>query len=174
MRRVFFTIFLMWMLIVTLVIFSLLSNAFSAAKKRALPASGDENNPIPSVTVGIDVARQAEAYPFLRSGNWLAASDPVSTVNQYLRAWAAGDAAAMKGLVCAGKQADIESQVNVLKGYTEVTLVGADCQREGESNIVRCQGKVAAFAGDKWAEFPLGAYQLVQENDTWKWCGEVR
>jgi hypothetical protein len=55
-----------------------------------------------------------------------------------------------------------------------VTLVGADCQREGESDVVRCQGKIAAFAGDKWAEFPLGAYQVVLENDVWKWCGGIR
>ncbi len=174
MRRVLFTIFLIWMLIVTLVIASLLTKAFTAGKKRALPASGDENSFVPTATVAIDVSRQDEAYPFLRSGNWLAASDPVSTVNQYLQAWVAGDGEAMKGLTCLAKQPDIQSQVDVFKGYTDVTLVGADCQREGESDIVRCQGKVAAFAGDQWAEFPLGAYQVVQENDVWKWCGEVR
>lgn len=174
MRRVLFTIFLMWMLIVTLVIFSMVSKAFNAGKKPPTPASGEGDSSIPPATVGIDVSRQDEAYPFLRSGNWLAGSDPVETVNQYLQAWAAGDAEAMKSLACAGKQAEIENQVNVFTGYTEVTLVGAACQREGGSDIVRCQGKVAAFAGDKWAEFPLGAYQVALENDVWKWCGEVR
>jgi hypothetical protein len=174
MRRVLFTIFLMWMLIAVLALFSVLGRVFSARRAPAPVDSGNADRLIPAVTAEIDIGRQQEAYPFLRSGNWLAASDPVAAVEQYLRAWAAGDAATMKDLVCLARQADIESQVNVFKGYTEVTLVGPDCQLEGGSDVVRCQGKIAAFAGDKWAEFPLGAYQVALENDVWKWCGEVR
>ncbi len=174
MRRVLFTIFLMWMLIAVLALFSVLGRVFSARREPASVPSDITDSLIPAVTAEIDIGRQHEAYPFLRSGNWLAGSDPVATVEQYLRAWAAGDADTMKSLVCMARQAEIESQVNVFKGYTEVTLVGADCQLEGGSDVVRCQWKIAAFAGNKWAEFPLGAYQVALEDDVWKWCGEVR
>ena len=38
---------------------------------------------------------------------------------------------------------------------------------------VTCEGYILLDYGQEQNELPLGTYQVVNQNDEWKWCGEA-
>jgi len=102
------------------------------------------------------------------------AGDPAKTVEQYLQAKVSADAEAIRGLLCSEMEADLERESMTFAGLVDVKLEGMACVRDGDTNTVRCQGKIVATYGTEKTDFPLVAYRVVQEDGEWKWCGETQ
>jgi hypothetical protein len=100
-------------------------------------------------------------------------SDPAESVEKYLQAKVEGDATQIRSLLCSEMESVLERESRTFESVSGVTLDGMDCQRDGESDVVRCQGKIVALYGAEETEFPLVSYRVVQEDGEWKWCGEA-
>lgn len=98
-------------------------------------------------------------------------SDPAKVVEQYLTAKVAADEETMRGLLCSAMEGDLRRESTSFASV-EAKLDGMSCQRQGESDVVVCTGKIVATYGTEDTEFPLSSYQVVQEDGQWKWCGE--
>ncbi len=101
------------------------------------------------------------------------AGDPTETVERYLQAKIDGDEAILRDLLCLPMEADLPREVASFASVTDVRLENADCQREGETDIVTCTGEIVATYGTENTSFPLSSYRVVQEDGIWKWCGEA-
>ena len=99
-------------------------------------------------------------------------SDPADAVERYLQAKIDSDAGAMRPLLCSGMEADLTREAASFSGI-DARIEGMDCAREGDSDVVTCSGAIMAVYGVETTEFPLTAYQVVQEDGEWKWCGEA-
>lgn len=99
--------------------------------------------------------------------------DPAGTVESYLEAKVAGDAEAIRSLLCSEMEVHLERESRTFDSVSGVELEGMVCQQEGQSTTVRCQGKIVALYGTEQTEFPLVSYRVVQEDGEWKWCGEA-
>jgi hypothetical protein len=102
------------------------------------------------------------------------AADPARNVEKYLQAKVKGDATTMRSLLCSNMEAQLDQEANTFKGVSGVSIESMACQRDGNSDVVRCQGKIVALYGAEKMEFPLVAYKVVQEDGEWKWCGETQ
>ncbi len=100
-------------------------------------------------------------------------SDPARTVEKYLTAKANSDAKTVRALLCSSMEANAEREAKAFSSVTGVRMDGMACQRQGQTDIVRCSGKIVALYGAEQTEFPLTAYKVVQEDGEWKWCGEA-
>jgi hypothetical protein len=100
--------------------------------------------------------------------------DPARVVEQYLQAKVRGDQAAMRPLLCAALEKDLEREALSFSTVTGVKIEGMACGRDGDKLVVRCSGKIIATYGAENTEFPLTAYQIAQEGGEWKWCGETQ
>jgi hypothetical protein len=100
------------------------------------------------------------------------AGDPAATVEQFLQAKVAGDATAIRGLLCAEMEANYEREAMTFAGVSGVELDGMSCSQVGETEVVACTGRIVAMYGTEENEFPLVSYRVVQEDGAWKWCGE--
>jgi hypothetical protein len=69
-------------------------------------------------------------------------------------------------------ESEYEAEITTFEGVTGARVEGMICLRIGNSNKVRCEGKITANYGSEKNEFPLTTYRVTQENDEWKWCGE--
>lgn len=99
------------------------------------------------------------------------ASDPaVLAVEQYLQAKVEGDDEAIRGLLCAEREADLQQEASSFDAV-EATIEGMACIRGGDA--VRCEGAIVADYGGENTEFPLASYRVVEEDGVWKWCGET-
>ena len=98
--------------------------------------------------------------------------DPADAVEKYLTAKVAGDADGVRALLCSAMEADLDREANSFASV-DAELDGMDCQRDGDTDVVRCAGKIVAVYGTENMDFPLGAYSVVQEGGEWKWCGET-
>src|SRR5512145_215368 len=98
--------------------------------------------------------------------------DPAAAVEQYLTAKVAGDAEGVKGLLCSAMESNLDREASSFAAV-EAKLEDMKCQRDGSTDVVRCEGKIVATYGTENMDFPLGAYQVVQEGGAWKWCGEA-
>lgn len=97
--------------------------------------------------------------------------DPaVLAVEQYLQAKVEGDDEAIRGLLCAEREADLQQEASSFDAV-EATIEGMVCTRDGDA--VRCEGAIVADYGGENTEFPLAAYRVVEEDGVWKWCGET-
>ena len=67
----------------------------------------------------------------------------------------------------------LERESRTFESVSGVSIEGMDCQQEGESSVVRCQGKIIALYGTEETEFPLVSYRVVEEDGEWRWCGEA-
>lgn len=97
--------------------------------------------------------------------------DPAKTVEQYLTAKVASDETALRGLLCSEMEADLAIEASSFAGL-DAKLDGMSCQRQGDSDVVTCSGKIVATYGTEETDFPLSSYRVVQEDGEWKWCGE--
>lgn len=100
------------------------------------------------------------------------AGDPAAAVERYLQAKIAGDADGVRALLCSDMESDLDREANSFAAI-EAALEEMACQREGTSDVVRCQGKIVATYGTEQLDFPLSAYRVVREGGDWKWCGEA-
>ncbi|NWG16726.1 MAG: nuclear transport factor 2 family protein [Chloroflexi bacterium] len=100
------------------------------------------------------------------------AGDPAEAVERYIQAKIAADAEAVRALLCSDMEADFDREAGSFAGV-EARLEGMDCRRDGDTNVVRCQGKIVATYGPENLDFPLTAYRVVLEGGVWKWCGEA-
>jgi hypothetical protein len=99
------------------------------------------------------------------------ANDPaVLAVEQYLQAKVEGDDEAIRGLLCAEREGDLQQEASSFDAV-EATIEGMACTRDGDA--VRCEGAIVADYGGENTEFPLAAYRVVEEDGVWKWCGET-
>ena len=99
--------------------------------------------------------------------------DPAATVEQYMQAKVAGDADAIRSLLCSEMEVHLERESRTFDSVSGVELEDMACQHEGQSNTVHCQGNIVALYGTEQTEFPLVSYRVVQEDGEWKWCGEA-
>lgn len=99
--------------------------------------------------------------------------DPAATVERYLEAKVAGDAEAIRSLLCSEMEVHLERESRTFDSVSGVELEGMACQQDGQSTTVDCQGKIVALYGTEQTEFPLVSYRVVQEDGEWKWCGEA-
>ncbi len=100
------------------------------------------------------------------------AGDPAKVVEQYITAKAAGDENAMRPLLCSTMEASLAQEASSFASL-EAKVDGMSCQRQGDSNIVACTGKITVTYGTEKSDFPLSSYSVVQEDGQWKWCGEA-
>lgn len=100
-------------------------------------------------------------------------SDPAETVEEYIHAKVEGDTVQIRALLCSEMESLLERESRTFESVSGVSIEGMDCQREGESNVVRCQGQIVALYGTEETEFPLVSYRIVEEDGEWKWCGEA-
>jgi len=103
------------------------------------------------------------------SGN----GDPAGAVQRYLQAKVSGDAEGVRSLLCAAMEADVEREAASFATVSGASIEGMTCARDGETDRVKCEGKIVATYGQEKTEFPLGTYSVVQEDGEWKWCGEA-
>ena len=103
------------------------------------------------------------------SGN----GDPAAAVQRYLQAKVSGDADGVRSLLCAAMEADAEREAGSFATVSGASIEGMTCARDGETDRVKCEGKIVATYGQEKTEFPLGTYSVVQEDGEWKWCGEA-
>ncbi|MFN8450528.1 MAG: nuclear transport factor 2 family protein [Anaerolineae bacterium] len=96
--------------------------------------------------------------------------DPAKTVEQYLTAKVASDETALRGLLCSDLEVNLSIEASSFTGL-DAKIEGMSCQRQGDSDIVTCTGKIVATYGTEDTDFPLASYRLiVQEDGQWKWC----
>jgi hypothetical protein len=100
------------------------------------------------------------------------AGDPAVTVENYLQAKVAGDAAGLRALLCSAKEADLEAELRTFSIAEGVKIEEMACQRLGERDIVQCDGHIVALYGTEENIFPLVSYRVVEEDGEWKYCGE--
>ena len=101
------------------------------------------------------------------------AGDPAETVEKYMQAKVDGDADSIRALLCSEMESVLERESRTFESVSGVTIEGMDCQQDGDSNVVRCQGKIVALYGAEETEFPLVSYRVVEEDGEWRWCGEA-
>ena len=101
------------------------------------------------------------------------AGDPAATVEQFMEAKIAGDAQVIRGLLCAEMEANYEREAMTFASVSGVELDGMACEQVGDTEVVRCDGRIVAMYGTEENEFPLVSYRVVQEDGEWKWCGEA-
>lgn len=102
-------------------------------------------------------------------------ADPAAeVVVEYLTAKAAGDEDGVRANLCSAMEADLRREVASFSGV-DASLENAACEREGDSNVVTCTGEfVLVYGGqDNVNRIPLTAYEVVEEDGEWKWCGET-
>jgi hypothetical protein len=99
-------------------------------------------------------------------------ADPADTVEQYITAKVAGDRAALQRLLCSSMEADLDRESGSFDGV-DATVEDMACARDGDANTVTCSGAIVAVYTGEEREFPLGTYNVVQEDGEWKWCGEA-
>lgn len=99
--------------------------------------------------------------------------DPAETVEQYLQAKVEGNGEQIRALLCSEMEMFLDRESHTFDSVSGVELEDMACQRNGESDVVRCDGRIVALYGTEETEFPLVAYRVVEEDGEWKWCGEA-
>ncbi len=97
--------------------------------------------------------------------------DPAKTVEQYLQAKVEADADAMRPLLCAAMEADLNLEARTFESVSGVEIKDMACKSDG--NTVTCTGEIVATYGTENTSFPLTAYSVAQEDGEWKYCGEA-
>ncbi|MBI5565237.1 MAG: hypothetical protein HY870_10090 [Chloroflexi bacterium] len=101
-----------------------------------------------------------------------AGGDSAKMIEKYLQAKITGDEPALRALLCAAMEKDLQMEATTFLGTTGVKLDGMTCAANGVGKVT-CQGKIIADYGQEKNEFPLGTYTVVQEDGEWKYCGET-
>jgi hypothetical protein len=95
-----------------------------------------------------------------------------NVVVQYIQAKIDGKADVLRGLLCAGQEANLEREAQSFSGV-KAHLENAVCKKDANANIVTCSGSIVAEYNGENTNFPLTKYTVVQEDGQWKWCGEA-
>jgi hypothetical protein len=106
--------------------------------------------------------------------------DPAEAVQNYLRASVVdNDADRTRDLTCAALESGAEGAA-LSWASVDAQLEGMTCERSGTNGDftqITCQGQISAVYGaGETAEtrtFPLGTYQVIEEEGQWRWCGEA-
>jgi hypothetical protein len=98
--------------------------------------------------------------------------DPARVVEQYIQAKAKADKEALRPLLCSKLESKLDDEAASFQGLS-AKVNDLSCRRDGDTSVVRCAGEIVALYGTEENKFPLGAYQVVQEDGVWKWCGEA-
>jgi hypothetical protein len=99
-------------------------------------------------------------------------SEAAKMIEKYLQAKITGDEPAIRSLLCAAMEKDLQMEATTFLGTTGVKLDGMACAANGADKVT-CRGKIIADYGQEKNEFPLGTYTVVQEDGEWKYCGET-
>jgi hypothetical protein len=99
--------------------------------------------------------------------------DPAKTVERYLRAKVEADAEAMRPLLCAEMEADLNRESRTFESVSGVVIEDMTCKRNEGADSVTCTGEIVATYGTENTTFPLITYRVAQEDGEWKYCGEV-
>lgn len=101
------------------------------------------------------------------------ATDPAHNVVRYLQARANADAAGMRALTCAAREAEVDRLAQSFAGR-DAKLENVRCTFDAASATATCSGHIVASYGAERQAFPVGKYALVQEDGVWRVCGETR
>ena len=99
--------------------------------------------------------------------------DPAGAVEDYLQAKVASDADQIRALLCSEMESVLERETRTFESVSGVEIEDMSCLQNGDSNVVRCEGRIIALYGTEETEFPLVSYRVVEEDNQWKWCGEA-
>lgn len=97
----------------------------------------------------------------------------VKTIEQYLQAKITGDEKTLRSLLCSFMEQNLQVEATTFLGTSGVKIEGMACAADGPDKVT-CQGKIVADYGQEKNEFPLGSYNVVQEDGEWKYCGEAQ
>jgi hypothetical protein len=98
--------------------------------------------------------------------------DPAAVVERYLQAKVEADRDALMPLLCSAMEADLAREAASFAAV-DARLEDSACSRVGDTDRVQCEGNIIITYGAEDSEFPLGVYQVVQEDGEWRWCGEA-
>lgn len=90
---------------------------------------------------------------------------------QYLTAKTNGDEAGIRQFLCSDLEDQISRELNSFANLS-AQLEDATCTANEDSSVT-CTGQIVIDYGGEARSFPLGSYQMVEEDGDWKWCGEV-
>jgi hypothetical protein len=96
----------------------------------------------------------------------------VETVQNYLTAKVSNNDDRVRSLLCSAKEADFEMEASSFDAVSEARIENMACTAQG-NGIVSCTGQIVATYGTEDLDFPLGAYNIVEEDGQLKWCGEA-
>ena len=105
----------------------------------------------------------------------VAEADPTEVVEAYFRAIIADETSRLPVLTCAAYESNAQTLATSFRN-TGAELQDMTCQStgtHGDYNIVTCQGKIVVQYQAELREFPLSSYRLIQEDNTWRMCGEA-
>lgn len=97
-----------------------------------------------------------------------------AAVETYLAATVAGDAETLAQVVCAEREAEVQTAAQRFATVSGAELQGMACTFNAATATVACAGEIIATYGTEDQAFPLGTYSVVQEDGVWKWCGEAQ
>ena len=98
--------------------------------------------------------------------------DAAAVVEGYLTAKIAGNRDAMAPLICAELEGTLDMEAASFSAV-KAQIEGLDCTFDEASSTVTCAGEIKAEYGLETRSFPLSTYRVVQEDGTWRWCGEA-
>lgn len=121
------------------------------------------------VLVGLALLLLAGCVPGAADGG------AVQAVQQYYQAIIAQQPDAQAKVTCAAFAETARVELDSFQGVKS-ELKGLACRvtgQQGETTLVKCDGKIEAAYGDQKMEFPLAdrIHQVKQENGVWKVCG---
>ena len=94
-------------------------------------------------------------------------------VHQYLQAKIDTNADGIRNLLCSAQEANLDREAQSFSGV-KARLENVTCNQDTNANTVTCSGAIVADYNGENTTFPLTKYNVVQEDDQWKWCGEAR
>ena len=98
--------------------------------------------------------------------------DPANMVERYLQAKISGDSDTIRELLCSEMEAELERELHAFDTVADARLEDVSCIGIN-AFTVSCEGRIVATYGTEETEFPLSTYRIVDEDNTWKWCGEA-
>lgn len=110
---------------------------------------------------------QAASNPDPASANIHPAAQAV--VN-YLQARVEGNADAMRQLTCSAEESKVAQLALSFQGR-EAQLVDVTCAYESGERVT-CSGNISASYQGEARNFPVPNYRVVEEDGTWRVCGE--
>ena len=94
-------------------------------------------------------------------------------VQQYLTAKVASDRDGIAALLCSELEASLDRETasfdSVSADIENMVCIPSDT----DDAVVTCTGEIVADYGGESTVFPLSAYNVVEEDGTWRWCGEA-